>query len=63
MLAWVVTFLGAWAYCAMAYGFLLGFGFGWLPAVILAFIVAGAVWLLWLPLFLLFALMLAGILR
>lgn len=32
----VVTFLVAWAYCSLTYGFLLGFGIGWLPSVILA---------------------------
>ena len=45
-----LTFLGAWAYCAATYGFLFGFGLGWLPAIILAVIVGGLSGLLW-PLF------------
>lgn len=39
-LVWIVVFLGAWGYCAITYGFLLGFGLGWLPASILASILA-----------------------
>ena len=39
MLAMWATFLGAWAYCTMTAGFLLGFGLGWLPAYILTVIV------------------------
>jgi hypothetical protein len=35
----IVTFLAAWVYCSWAYGFLLGFGIGWLPSLILAAIV------------------------
>jgi hypothetical protein len=27
------TFLGAWACCTLTAGFLIGFGFGWLPAI------------------------------
>jgi hypothetical protein len=33
------VFFGTWAYCAMQYGFLFGFGLGWLPALIVTFIV------------------------
>lgn len=47
ILAAVVTFLGAWGYCAATYGFLFGFGLGWLPAGILAVIVGFAVAFLW----------------
>ncbi|HEX8573091.1 MAG TPA: hypothetical protein VF759_10100 [Allosphingosinicella sp.] len=36
----LATFLGAWVYCAATYGFLFGFGLGWLPAAILAALVA-----------------------
>lgn len=46
----VITFIGAYWYCTAEYGFLLGFGFGWLPSGILALIVGGVVYLLWLPL-------------
>ncbi|MFL6843880.1 MAG: hypothetical protein ACJ8ER_03250 [Allosphingosinicella sp.] len=39
VLAGLATFVGAWIYCAVTYGFLFGFGLGWLPAAILAVIV------------------------
>jgi hypothetical protein len=39
----VVAFIGAWAYCTLHYGFLLGFGLGWLPSIILALLVR-AMW-------------------
>ena len=45
----IITFVGAWWYCAAAYGFLFGFGLGWLPAIILAAIVELALMLLWAP--------------
>jgi hypothetical protein len=45
-----VTFFGSWIYCASTYGFLFGFGLGWLPSGILAAIVCVLVMLLWLPL-------------
>lgn len=32
----VLTFAITWIYCMSTYGFLLGFGLGWLPAYILA---------------------------
>jgi hypothetical protein len=32
----LLTFAAAWFYCAATYGFLFGFGLGWLPAGILA---------------------------
>jgi hypothetical protein len=44
-----VTFVGAWWYCAATYGFLFGFGLGWLPAAILAVIVTYAAMFLWGP--------------
>ncbi|MBB3693025.1 hypothetical protein [Sphingomonas sp. BK580] len=31
-----IAFFGAWVYCMYTYGFLLGFGFGWVPSAILA---------------------------
>lgn len=47
VLAAIGAFLAAWAYCAVQYGFLLGFGFGWLPATILAGIIAALTRWLW----------------
>ena len=41
------TFLAVWIYCAITYGFLLGFGLGWIPALILALLVAMATIFLW----------------
>ena len=35
------TFLCSWWWCIANYGFLFGFGLGWLPA----FIIAGALWI------------------
>ncbi len=43
----LITFLGAWAYCINGYGFLFGFGLGWLPAAILAAIVGGLMMFFW----------------
>ena len=45
----LATFVTAWAYCTIHYGFLFGFGLGWLPAGLLASIV-GVVWWLVSPL-------------
>jgi hypothetical protein len=39
----VITFVAAWVYCIATYGYLLGVGLGWLPAIITA-IVFGALW-------------------
>jgi hypothetical protein len=41
------TFLAVWIYCAVTYGFLLGFGLAWIPALILALLVAAATIFLW----------------
>jgi hypothetical protein len=41
------TFLAIWIYCVVTYGFLLGFFVGWLPALILALVVAVAMIYLW----------------
>jgi hypothetical protein len=38
-----ITFVLAWIYCMATYGFLFGFGLGWLPAAILGVIV-GFLW-------------------
>lgn len=43
----LATFIGGWWYCAATYGFLLGFGLGWLPSAILAAIVFFAIMILW----------------
>jgi len=45
----LITFVGGWWYCATTYGFLLGFGLGWLPSLILAVLVELAFTLLWGP--------------
>jgi hypothetical protein len=45
--AGVVTFIGAWAYCVMTYGFVLGLGLGWFPAAICAGIIGWATVFLW----------------
>ena len=37
-----ITFVGIWAYCTWAYGF-LGFALGWMPALILGSII-GMLW-------------------
>jgi len=42
----LATFATAWAYCSIHYGFLFGFGLGWLPAGMLAAIVGAVWWLL-----------------
>jgi len=36
-----------WIYCAVTYGFFLGFGLGWIPALILALLVVVATIFLW----------------
>jgi hypothetical protein len=43
------AFLVAWGYCIYTYGFLFGFGLGWIPAIILGLLVAGGTVLLWAP--------------
>jgi hypothetical protein len=45
----IVAFFGGWWYCAATYGFLFGFGLGWLPSSILAVISFFALKLLWGP--------------
>jgi len=46
-LAGPATLLAVWIYCAVTYGFLLGFGLGWIPALILALLAAVATIYLW----------------
>ena len=41
------TLLAVWIYCAVTYGLLLGFFLGWIPALILALLVAVATIFLW----------------
>lgn len=43
----IITFVAAWWHCASTYGFLFGFGLGWLPAAILAAIVGGLAYVAW----------------
>lgn len=45
----LIVFVGSWWYCAATYGFLFGFGLGWLPSVIAAAMAFFAVKLLWGP--------------
>ncbi len=47
LISGTLTFLGAWGYCTVIYGFLLGFGLGWLPAAILGVIVGFLMMFLW----------------
>jgi hypothetical protein len=43
----VVTFFGCWIYCTATYGFLFGFGLGWIPSIIAASIAGVLAGLLW----------------
>lgn len=43
----LASFVGSWWYCVYTYGYLLGFGLGWLPSAILATIVFLALRYLW----------------
>jgi hypothetical protein len=43
----IIAFVGSWWYCTASYGYLLGFGLGWLPSIILAALVFFGVTLLW----------------
>ena len=47
MISGTLTFLGSWAYCTITYGFLFGFGLGWLPSIILAVIVGFLMTYVW----------------
>ena len=46
-IAALVAFFGSWIYCVSEYGYLMGFGLGWLPSLILAAIVFLIVRYLW----------------
>jgi hypothetical protein len=41
------TFIASWIYCMQEYGFLFGFGSGWLPSALLAAVVGTIVNYLW----------------
>jgi hypothetical protein len=43
----VLGFFGSWAYCTSEYGYLLGFGLGWLPSAILAAIIYAVIRYMW----------------
>jgi hypothetical protein len=53
-----MTFIAAWIYCTATYGFLFGFGLGWIPSAILAAIVGIAMVFLWKPALILVVLLL-----
>jgi TonB family protein len=42
-----ISFLATWWYCAETYGFLWGFGFGWVPSAIIGLIVFVITILVW----------------
>jgi hypothetical protein len=46
-LAGPATLIAAWIYCTVTYGFVFGFFLGWIPALILALLVAVAMIYLW----------------
>ena len=54
-----LVFITSWVYCFFTYGFLLGFGLGWIPSILLC-LIAVALWPLfivllivyWTPIFL-----------
>lgn len=52
-IGWLTAFVASWWYCAATYGYLFGFGLGWLPSFILATMAAIGLKLLWGPLVLL----------
>ena len=43
----VITFIACWTYCITAYDFVLGVGFGWIPAALCAGIIGWSVFFLW----------------
>jgi hypothetical protein len=48
-IAAVITFIISWIYCAATYGFLLGFGLGWLASALAGIIAYFLVMYLWGP--------------
>jgi len=57
----IITFVVSWICCIAAFGFLLGVGLGWLPSLIVAVIAHTLTMLLWGPISLILALVVAGI--
>jgi hypothetical protein len=53
------TFLGAYIYCISEYGFLFGFGLGWIPSGLLAVIVGQVARFLWGPMAVLIVIIIA----
>jgi hypothetical protein len=49
VVAGVITFVCAYIWCVANYGFLFGLGLGWLPSMILGWVVFGITFLLWGP--------------
>lgn len=49
MIVAVTTFFITWIWCMSAYGFLLGFGLGWIPSAMLAGMLALTVRYMWGP--------------
>ncbi len=43
----VLAFFGSWIYCVSEYGYLLGFGLGWVPSAILASFIYALIRYLW----------------
>jgi len=39
----VLAFIASWAYAAISWGFLIGVGLGWIPAIFIG-IIAGFIW-------------------
>jgi hypothetical protein len=61
--AGAITFIGAYIYCIATYGFLFGLGLGWLPSIILAYVVGFVTLFLWGPAALGLLLLILGIWR
>jgi len=47
VLTFILVFIGSWIYCIATYGFLLGVGLGWLPALITAAVSGAIIGFLW----------------
>ena len=45
--AGAITFIASWIYCITEYDFVLGVGFGWIPAALCAGIIGWSVFFLW----------------
>ena len=40
VITWLIVFIALWVYAVFEYGYLLGVGLGWLPAIIVATLVS-----------------------